>query len=98
MNVPFKRAPIFTVEKVNERYFEFNILNPIFWIQVTLASFYYFEPVVFRSLREKCSCLRFFWSIFSQIRTECRDSSFKSPFSVRIQKLQTRKTPNTDTF
>ena len=39
-----------------------------------------------------------FWSVFPLIRTEYGDLFRKSPCSVEIQELQTRKTPNTDTF
>ena len=33
----------------------------------------------------------FFWSVFSCIRTEYGDLMRKSPYSVRIQEIQTRK-------
>ena len=52
-----------------------------------------------KTLREKCPYLQFFWSVFPCIRTEY--GKIRS-ISVRIQsecgKIQTRKTPNMDTF
>ena len=42
------------------------------------------------SLHEKCPYSEFLWSIFSRIRTECRE--------IRSRKLRTGKTPNTVTL
>ena len=47
------------------------------------------------SMREKCPCSEFFWSVFSRIQTE-------DGLSLRILseygKIRTRNTPKTDTF
>ena len=40
---------------------------------------------MFHTLRKKCPYSKFFWSVFFRIQSECG-------------KIQTRKTPNTDTF
>ena len=37
------------------------------------------------------SVFEFFWSVFSRIRTEHRDLRSKSPYSVQIGKIRTRK-------
>ena len=52
--------------------------------------------------REKCLCLELFWSVFSSVQKILRIIFGKYSVSLRIQskfrKIQTRKTPNTDTF
>ena len=40
----------------------------------------------------------FFWSVSSRIRTEYGEIRSISPYSVRIRKIRTRKTPYLDTF
>ena len=51
-----------------------------------------------RSLLKKCPYLELFWSVFSRIRTEYGEIIHTSPCSVRMGKIRTRITPNTDTF
>ena len=48
-----------------------------------------------QSLREKCPYSEFFRSVFSRIRTEYGD---KLRIQSKCGKIQTRKTPNMDTF
>ena len=40
----------------------------------------------------------FFWSVYPRIRTEYGDLLCKSPYSVQMREIRTRKTRNTDTF
>ena len=51
-----------------------------------------------RTLHEKCSYSVLFWSVFFRIRTEYGKMLAMSPYSVEIRGMQTRITPNTDTF
>ena len=48
------------------------------------------------SLRKKCPYSDFIWSPFSRIWTKYGDLQSKYPYSVRMQEMQTRKTPSTD--
>ena len=50
------------------------------------------------TLRKKCPYSEFFWHLFSRIRTEYGEIRSISPRSVRMGKMRTRITPNTDTF
>ena len=50
------------------------------------------------SLRKKCPYSELFWSVFCRIRTEQGKILRISSHSVRMQKIQDRVTPNTDTF
>ena len=50
------------------------------------------------SLRMKSDNSELFWSAFSRIRTEYGGIRSISPYSVRMLKMRTRTTPNTDTF
>ena len=45
------------------------------------------------SLREKCPYSEFFWSAFSRIRTEYREISSISPYSVQMRENTDRKNP-----
>ena len=59
----------------------------------------YFGPHFLEfGLREKCPNSELFWSAFSRIRTEYGEMRSFSPYSVRMWKMRTRITPNTDTF
>ena len=49
-------------------------------------------------LCKKCPYPEFFWSVFSQIRTEYGYLLCKSPYSARMRENTDQKTPNTDTF
>ena len=49
-------------------------------------------------VRKKCPCSELFWSGFSRIWIEYGEVQSISPYSVRLRKIQTRKTPNTGTF
>ena len=44
-----------------------------------------------RALRGKCPCSEFFWSVFSRIRTECREIRSISPYSVQIRENTDQK-------
>ena len=48
------------------------------------------------TLLETCPYSEFFWSVFSHIRTEYGEISFR--IQSKFRKKWTRKTPNTDTF
>ena len=48
------------------------------------------------TLREKYPCLELFWSMFSRIRTEYGE--IRSIQYSECRKMQTRITPNKDTF
>ena len=48
------------------------------------------------TLRGKRPYSKFFWSVFSHIRTEYEEVSLRIQSNCR--KIRTRKTPNTDTF
>ena len=52
------------------------------------------------SLREKCPYSELFWSVFFRIRTEYGEIFRISPLRIRSEcgKIQTRITPNMDTF
>ena len=45
----------------------------------------YILQVIWITLREKCLYLEFFWSVFSNIRTEYRKMLCISPYSVRMR-------------
>ena len=45
----------------------------------------------FLSLRENCSYLEFFWSVFSRILTEYGEILRISPYSVRMRKNKDQK-------
>ena len=49
-------------------------------------------------LSEKCPYLKFFWSLFSRIRTEYVEIRVSLPIQSEYGKIRTKKTPNTDTF
>ena len=49
-------------------------------------------------MRKKCPYSEFFFSVFSRIRTKYGEIVRISPYSFRMRKIRTRKTPNTDTF
>ena len=54
-----------------------------------------------KALRKKCPYSELFWSAFSRIRTEYGEILWDiriSLYSVRMRKMRTRITPNTDTF
>ena len=55
------------------------------------------SPCYHTSLRKKCPYSELFWFVFSRIRTEYGEIRSISPYSVKIQKIQTRITPNTNT-
>ena len=42
-------------------------------------------------MRKKCPFSKFFWSVFSCIRTEYRDLQSKSPYSVRMRENTDQK-------
>ena len=49
-------------------------------------------PVTSRvTLPKMCQDMEFFWSVFSQIWTECRDLQTKPPYSVQIRKNTDQK-------
>ena len=50
------------------------------------------------SLREKCPYLELFWFVFSRIPTEYGEMRSVLPCSVRMRKIRTRITLNTDTL
>ena len=50
------------------------------------------------TLRKKCPYSKLFWSVFSRIRTEYGEILRISSYSVRMRKIRTRITPNTNTF
>ena len=52
------------------------------------------------TLREKYSNTEFFWSVFPRISTyfPAFDLLGKSPYSVKIREMPTRKNPYLDTF
>ena len=47
-------------------------------------------------LRKKCPYSEFFWSVFFRILTEYGEILSISLYSVRMGKMRTRKSPNTD--
>ena len=49
-------------------------------------------------LRKKCPYSELYWSAFSRIWTEYGEIRSICPYSVQMEKIQTRITPNTDTF
>ena len=51
-----------------------------------------------QTMRKKSVNLEFFWSVISCIRTEYGYLYCKSQCSVRMREIQTRKSPNMDTF
>ena len=51
----------------------------------------YFNQNVELSDSKSVQISRFYWSVFSDIRTGYGDLQSKSPYSVRIQKIRTRK-------
>ena len=64
------------------------------FIQYTLRKKFYYQV----ALREKCLYSEFFWSVFGRILSEYGEIFRIFPYLVRMRKIQTRKTPNTDTF
>ena len=52
------------------------------------------QPLLIMSLREKCPHSKFFWSVFSHVRTEY----VISPYLVRMRKHTDQKTMNTNIF
>ena len=47
-------------------------------------------------MREKCPHSEFFWSVYSRIWTEYGEMWSIFPYSVRMRKIRTRRSPNTD--
>ena len=72
-----------------------NIVISIY-LTITIVLIPWRQPM--RLIMLYCTVTEFFWSLFSPIRTEYRDLQNKSPYSVRMRVIRTRKTPNTDTF
>ena len=54
--------------------------------------------ILYFILRKKCPHSELFWSAFSRIRTEYGEIRIISLYRVRLREIQTRITPNTDTF
>ena len=54
--------------------------------------------MLWKSMREKCPYSEFLWSVISRIRAEYGEILCISSIQSECGKMQTRKTPNTDTF
>ena len=51
-----------------------------------------------KKLRKNCPYSEFFWSVFSRVRTECKDLRSKSPYRVRIQENTDQKNSEYEHF
>ena len=94
-----------------EKFFSFlrylNFCPEIFWLCRKAAKFDFkinnvtnwdrnhYNSHITQSLREKCPYSKFFWSVFFRIWTEYGVSLL---IQFKCGKIQTRKTPNADTF
>ena len=57
-----------------------------------------FQISKIKPLGKKCQYSELFWSVFSSIWTEYGEIRSISPYSIRVSRMRTRMTSNTDTF
>ena len=92
----FTKTYLYGHDKWGLSYNELIISSTIDFIVFTKSSVIHWHKQPFlnsHSLREKCQYLQFFWFIFPY-----SGNSISLPIHSKCGKIQTRKTPTTDTF